>query len=102
MTTNILNVPVIISWDGYWVDVNMPTNRQGVALQFVCVTDEKGNKSVNASGSWNRHFFRKGSFMFQDGNVLTMVGKPTTMTFAIVPNIHASFYAQPRLVTERR
>jgi RNA polymerase sigma factor (sigma-70 family) len=101
-TTNILNVPVQISWDGYWIDVNMPTNRPDLALQFVCVTDEKGNKSVEpSSGSWNRHFFRKGSFMFRDGNAMTMVGKPTTMTFAIVPNIHAVFFAQPRLVPKQ-
>lgn len=101
MTTSILNVPVRISWDGKWIDVNMPTNRSDLALQFVYVTDERGNKSAFASGSWDRHFFRKGSFMFQDGNALTMVGKPTTMTFAIVPNIHATFYAQPRLVVEQ-
>lgn len=101
MTTTIVNVPVQISWDGNWVDVNMPTNRTDLALHFICVTDEKGNKSVEpSSGSWNRHFFRKGGFLFRDGNSLTMVGKPTTMTFAIVPNIHATFYTQPRLVTE--
>ena len=101
MTTNILNVPVQISWDGYWVDVNMPTNRPDLALQFVCVTDERGNKSVLESGSWNRHFFHRGSFRFRAENALTMDGKPTTMTFAIVPNIHATFYAQPRLVSQR-
>ena len=102
ITTSIMNVPITISWDGYWVDVNMPTNRTDLALHFICVTDEKGNKSVEpfGSGNWDRHYFRKGSFMFRDGDALTMVGTPTTMTFAIVPNIHATFYTQPRLVTE--
>jgi hypothetical protein len=102
ITASIMNVPVKISWDGYWVDVNMPTNRTDLALHFICVTDENGNKSVEpGSGSWGRHSFRKGSFMFRDGDALTMAGTPTTMTFAIVPNIHATFYAQPRLVTEQ-
>jgi len=99
--TNIWNMPVKISWDGsYWIDVNMPTNRPDLALKFVCVTDEQGNKAVDASGSWGRHQFRKGSFMFRNGNVLTMVGTPTTLTFAAVPNVHATFYAQPRLADE--
>ena len=101
ITTNIMNVPVNISWDGYWVDVNMPTNRPDLALKFICVTDEQGNKSVQQSGSWGRHRFRKGSFNFRNGNVLTRDGNPTTMTFALVPNIHTTFYAQPRLADER-
>ena len=101
ITTNIWNMPVKISWDrSYWIDVNMPTNRPDLALKFVCVTDQQGNKAVNASGSWGRHQFRKGSFMFRNGNVLTMVGTPTTLTFAAVPNVHATFYAQPRLADE--
>ena len=101
ITTNILDVPVKISWDGsYWIDVNMPTNRPDLALKFVCVTDEHGNKAVDASGSWGRHQFRKGSFMFRNGNVLTMVGTPTTLTFAAVPNVHATFCVQPRLADE--
>jgi len=97
MTTNILNVPVNISWNrSNWIHVEMPTNRSDLALKFVCVTDERGNKSVHSSGSWNHHQFSRGHFFFQDGND----GTPTTMTFAVVPNIHATFYAQPRLVTE--
>jgi len=98
-TTNFLDLPVTISWDGYWVDVNMPTNRQDIALRFVCVAEDEGEKTSEASGSWNQHFFRKGSFMWHKGGVLSVGGlKATTMTFAIVPNIHATFYAQPRLV----
>jgi hypothetical protein len=100
VTTDVLGVPVTLSWDGYWIDANMPTNRPDLALKFVCVTDEQGNKSVQQSGSWGPHQFRKGSFLFQNGNVLTMVGKPTEMTFAVVPNVHATFYAQPRLADE--
>jgi len=102
ITTNILNVPVKISWDGsHWIDVNMPTNRPDLALKFVCVMDEEGNKSGEASGSWNQHRFRKGDFYFQNGNVVTRVYKPTKLTFAVVPNVHATFYAQPRLLDER-
>ncbi len=101
MTTNIMDVPVKISWDGsFWIHADMPTNRSDLALKFVCVTDERGNKSVHSSGSWNQHQFWKGDFAFRDGSTLTMVSTPTSMTFAVVPNIHATFYAQPRLVIE--
>ncbi len=102
ITTNFLDVPVTISWDGYWVDVNMSTNRQDLALRFVCVTDDQGENTSEASGSWWQYSFRKGSFMWHKGGILTVGGlKPTKITFAIVPNVHRTFYAQPKLIVEK-
>ncbi len=98
-TTNVLGVPVTIFWDGSWVDVNMPTNRQDLALRFVCVENEEGEKASEGSGSWGQYSFWKGDFMWHKGGVLRIGLKPTKMTFAIVPNIRATFFAQPRLVT---
>jgi hypothetical protein len=103
ITTNVMNLPVTISWDGYWMDVQMPTNRPDLALRFVCVMDAEGERTSDASGSWNQHYFRKGSFMWHKGGVLSMGNlRPATVTFAIVPNVHATFYAQPRLVVDEK
>jgi RNA polymerase sigma factor (sigma-70 family) len=100
ITTNVLNVPVTISWDGYWVDASIPTSQTNLALKFVNAADDEGANVYNASGSWGQYQFRKGSFMTRRENVLTMDFKPTTVTVAVVPNVHATFYTQPRLVVE--
>jgi hypothetical protein len=98
VTSNLINIPVTISWDGSWVEATMPTNRADLALKFVCVTDEEGRRTAEASGSWNQHHFRKGSFMMRSGGSVS-VGDfhLTSITFAIVPNVHTTFYAQPQL-----
>jgi hypothetical protein len=99
ITVNHRNVPVTITWDGSWVNVEMPTNRTDLALRFVCVADEQGRIAFESSGSWGQYGFRKGSFMMRSGGMVTMSGfHITMMTFAIVPNLHATFYAQPRLL----
>ena len=102
VTVNLMNMPVTISWDGSWIDATMPTNRTDLALKFVCVTDEQGRRTSEASGSWNQHLFRKGSFMMRSGGVGSMDDfHLTTVTFAIVPNMHTTFYAQPQLLNEQ-
>lgn len=100
--TNILDMPVSVSSDGYYVDVNIPTNRADIALKYIRVTDAQGNASSPrmGSGSWGQFRFRAGSFFQEKGGVLTQMHKPATITFAIVPNVHTTFYVQPRLVAE--
>ncbi len=102
MITNVMDTPVTISWDGNWVDADMPTNRTDLALKYICVTDEQGNQSSPrfGSGSWSQFRFRVGDFFTEKGGVLMQMDKPATMTFVIVPNVHTIFYIQPRLVTE--
>jgi hypothetical protein len=99
-TVNLEHIPVTISWDGNFLDADMPTNRTDLALKFVCVTDQQGRKtSGSGSGSWNQYRFRKGDFMVKlpDGTLSVGSFHPATVTFAIVPNVHATFYAQARL-----
>jgi len=96
-----LNVPVTVFWDGSWVNVNMPTNRSDLALKFVCVEDHEGNQCAQGSGNWGRHHFRRGSFLFRKAGVLTTSVSPTKLTFAVVPNVHATFFAQPRFANDR-
>jgi hypothetical protein len=76
----------------------MPTNRTDIALKYVGVTNEQGKKDKFASGSWSQHGFRKGSFLYPDGDAVTMIGNPVTASLAIVPNVRATFYAQPKLI----
>lgn len=40
-------------------------------------------------------------YMMRDGGVISMGDfRLTTVTFAIVPNLHTTFYAQPQLLSE--
>jgi hypothetical protein len=79
----------------------MPTNRPDLALKFVSATDAQGENMHDAASSWSQFRFRKGDFMAEREGVLTMGVNPTKVTFAIVPNIHTTFYVQPRLVLEK-
>jgi hypothetical protein len=38
--------------------------------------------------------------MARNGNSMTMGAKPAQVTFTIVPIVHTTFYAQPRLLTD--
>lgn len=100
VTTNIMNVPVTISWDGYWIDASMPTNQPNLGLKFVTAADHDGATGENPSGGGNQFSFREGSFMVRKGKVLTNNFKPTRVTVAVVPNVHTTFYTQPRLIIE--
>ena len=100
MTTNVMGAPVTISWDGYWIDASIPTNQPNLALKFVSANDDEGEMQ-DASGSWGQYRFRKGSFMARRGNVMTMDVKPTKVTIAVVPNVHTTFYTQPKLAVEK-
>lgn len=100
ITTNIMNLPVTISWDGPWIDASIPTNRSDLAIRFISATDNQGEEMRNPSGSWGQYRFREGYFMTRRGDATIMDIKPTKVTLAIVPNVHTTFYAQPRLATE--
>ncbi|PYJ02879.1 MAG: hypothetical protein DME25_14700 [Verrucomicrobia bacterium] len=63
--------------------------------------DDVGHSAEHSSGSWGKYFFRKGSFMTRADGRLTMDFKPTTITIAVVPTVHATFYTQPQLVNEK-
>jgi len=105
VTVNLMNMPVTISWEGDWINASMPTNRTDLALKFVCVTDDQGRTTSHSSGSWGQHQFRKGSFMMQNVGASStgefrLAGdfRLVSVTLAIVPNVHTTFYAQPKLL----
>jgi len=102
ISTNLMNIPLTISWNWDYLEVNIPTNRSDLALRFVCITDEQGREAINPSGSWSQFSFRKGgAVMIQTEQGLTMADVHLAKaTIAIVPNVHATFYAQPTLTTE--
>jgi hypothetical protein len=100
ISTNVLNVPVTISWNGTWIDASIPTNQPGIALKFVGAADDAGERLHPGGGSWNQYMFRQGDFMGRRGNFVVQGRKPTKVTLAIVPNVHATYYIQPRLVTD--
>jgi hypothetical protein len=58
VTTNLMNVPVRISWDGHFVDASIPTNYPNLGLKFICATDDEGDQ-VNAGGGGNQFQFRE-------------------------------------------
>jgi hypothetical protein len=99
LTVNLMNMPVKISWDGDWIDASMQTNRTDLALKFVCVTDDQGRRTSQGSGSWGQHQFRQGGFMMRHGGITSMGDfRLVSVTLAIVPNVHATLYAQPKLL----
>jgi hypothetical protein len=99
ISTNLMNIPVTVSWNWDYLVADIPTNRTDIALRFVCITDEQGRKGINPGGSWNQHSFRMGNFFVQTEQGLTMSDLHLTKaTIAIVPNVHATFYTQPTLL----
>jgi hypothetical protein len=101
ITTNVMNVPVTVSWDGYSLDASIPTNQPNLGLRFINAANDEGENAYHARASGTQYRFREDNFMTRRGNVLTTDFKPTKVTVAVVPNVHATFYTQPRLVGER-
>lgn len=102
VVTNVLNIPVTISVDGMmYINASIPTNNPELALAFVDAKDTQNETLTNPSGSWGQFNFRKGDFMVSRAGVIYSGNvKPSTVTVAIVPNIHTTFYAQPSVVTD--
>jgi hypothetical protein len=98
ITTNVMNMPVTISWNGQWLDASIPTNDPNHAIRYVTVEDDEGQSAVDGSGSWGKYTFRRGSFMLVDVGHVSTVFTPKKVTVAIVPIVHFTFYTQPRLV----
>jgi hypothetical protein len=98
---DIMGVPVTVSLKNGWIDASMPTNRTDLALKFVCVADADGKQGWDSSGSWNQHYFHKGYFMerLPNGHV-SQDFTPASLTLAVVPNVHTTFYVQPKLVSD--
>ncbi len=102
LTTNIMNVPVTVSWDGHWFDASIPTNNPDLALRFVEAEDDQGERGFNGAGSWSQYRFRYGDFMVaRNGTILASGWSPSKATFAVVPNVHVRFYTQPKLLNAR-
>lgn len=100
LTTNVLSVPVTITWDGNGIAASIPTNRPQIALKFVSVENDDDETTADATGNWGQFHFWKINFSIREGNTVFQGFKPTAVTIAIVPNIHTTFYTQPRLVSE--
>jgi hypothetical protein len=62
-----------------------------LGLKFIDIRDEQG-KSLAASGNWGQYGFRK--------HLWPTKSDPVIVSFAVVPNVHTIFYAQPRLQSE--
>src|SRR5438128_4291373 len=61
ITTNVKNVPVTVSWDGYWLDASIPTNQPNLGLRFInAADDESENIHDVQSGNWGQFSFRMG------------------------------------------
>ncbi len=97
VTTNLMNLPITVSWDGNWINASMPTNHPELALRCVAITNDSGETARDGSASWSQYHFRKGDFMVQRSNVLFTGFKPTKVVVAVVSNFHASFYTQPKI-----
>ncbi len=93
--------PVTISWDGNYFDVSMPARQPDFGLIFVGATDAQDEKLEHPAGGGGQYDFREGNFSVQRGGAWYLDVSPTKVTFAVVPNVHTTFYVQPRLVTSQ-
>ncbi len=94
LVTNVAGVPVSFSWvNGNMLAAEIAANRTNLALKLITVHDARGNIfDLNAgAGNWGQFHFWKGLDLSPNiGNVRA--------TIAIVPNVHVTFFTQPRLV----
>jgi hypothetical protein len=92
IVTNVAGLPLTMSWVNQdMISMAIPTNNSDLALKFVDAHDQRGKKIDEWSGSWDKYHFRR------------MVDRPPRgedayVTIAIVPNVHMTFFTQPRLV----
>jgi len=97
ITTNVMNVPVTISWDGQVIDASIPTNHSNLALRFVSAVNDEDENIKDTFASGGKYNFRVGGFATLRSNVLALGAKPTKVAVAVVPTIHATFYVQPQM-----
>lgn len=97
LKTDILGVPMEFRWwdsGAKYLEAKMAADRTNLALRLVKIEDSKGHNLDGGSGSWNKSFFRR--------SVNAQNGQAAIVTLAIVPNVHTTFYAQPRLIASTR
>lgn len=96
--TNIAGVPISIWWaNGNTLMARIPTNDPSIGLRLLGATDEKGQK-INWRSTGESQFSFSMSFMPAPP---TLTPAPNVnATIAIVPNVHATFYSQPPLITK--
>jgi RNA polymerase sigma factor (sigma-70 family) len=99
VTTNVIGVPVTVSFNNPWIDAAMASHNPHWSLKFIRVADAVGVPGNSGAGSWGPFNFREGYFRFGNEDALTSGDKPATVTFAVVPNVHTAFYTQPLVVT---
>ncbi len=90
--TNSAGIPLEISWvNQNMLSVQMLTNRPDLRVSFATAKDREGRNLDNPSGNWNQGGFWRG---------LKLEGTTEFVeaTIAIVPNVHVTYYVQPKLV----
>lgn len=101
LITNVMGMPVTFSWmpqystypEQHYLEANMPTNHPNLALKFVSALDEGGTNIAGGNASWDKYFFRR--------QIKPTESKFVKVTFAVVPNVHTTFYTQPRLISNK-
>ena len=90
--TNCAGIPLEISWvNQNMLSVQMLTNREDLRLVFVAAIDRQGRDLDDWVGSWHRTGFWKGL-------KLERTNQSVEATIAIVPNVHVTYFVQPKLV----
>ena len=77
------------------LSVQMLTNRSDVRLLFVEAKDREGRDLNGFTGSWNQQGFWRALNL--DGTIQSV-----DATIAVVPNVHVTYYIQPKLAPALR
>jgi RNA polymerase sigma factor (sigma-70 family) len=103
VTVNVMGLPVTIHRvAANYIEVSIPANRPDLALRFAGAADSQGDTLQSGGGNWNQFSFRRGFFeVIKDGSVTEWDVKAASVTVAVVPNVHTTFYVQPQLVTSQ-
>ncbi len=102
VNANVMGAPVTIGWwNGDMVKGEIPTNDTDLALKLINVADEQGIIGAFGGGDGGQFRFDQGYFMGKKNGVMTQMGLPATVTFAVVPNVRTTFYVQPRLLNSQ-
>lgn len=101
VTNDVMGVPVTISWDGTWIDASMPTNHPDLGLKFVSAFNAQGTEVQPSAGGFRFQFRERYFYTRLPNGTLTSTDEPATVTLAVVPNLHTTFYVQPKLIPEQ-
>jgi hypothetical protein len=92
--TNVAGVPLEISWvNRDMLAVEMLTNRSDLRVLFVSANDREGRNLDGTSGSWNQGRFWRTLR-------LDRTTQSVEATIAIVPNVHVTYFVQPKFVRD--